>query len=135
MATPSASIQAIISLMSGTGSNPVCKLDTNEELAVPLVLTDYKVDQQATIIVGPSDTDLAYALPAAGVILLMVLSDQPVSMRLQAGETLMGNGRFWLMVADDEEAPVVDPAGDQLLFTGNGSNEASVKIWHITANP
>lgn len=127
--TTEAVIRVLIDLVADVGQDPLCAMDTDHtNHGEKLVLREFETEEARSITVGPAAADQAFTLDEA-VTALLILSDEVVSLRLDSGETLMGNGRLWVFVAADQSESLLG-AGD-ILFTGNGSTTATVRIWQV----
>lgn len=122
MASPSLTVRLIAELIPDTGADPSCELDTG--VSTPLVLDGFDQWTQHRVTVAPGAADQAVTFTAA--IAILVFSDQPISIRLAAAETLVANTRLFAIVADDE---VDEVHSTSILLTGNGSTEANVSVW------
>ncbi len=120
-------LKLVAELITQAGNDPTCELDTDEEVSGGLVLKNLGPYTDKVVKIGPAEVDTAVAI--ADAVSVIVFSDQPVSMRLTGGETLMANGQLWVVHAFDETAEVL--SATSLLFTGNGTNEATIRIWVI----
>lgn len=112
-----------------SGVDPASRVDTDVSPGLPLVLTGFTGFTQTSLTVAPAAVDQSVTLPTGGVIALLIVSDQPITLKLATGETEMENGRAWMMVAADEDTAIL-PAGD-LLISGNTASTANVVIWYI----
>ncbi len=122
MATKSVTLRSVLNLIPDTGAEPECALDTSA--IAPLLLSGFKEEQIRTLKLASADTDIAVAFTAPLVIVLF--SDKPFRLRMAAAETLLANTRYFALFADDIN-DVVHP-GASILLTGNGTDEALVRI-------
>lgn len=120
----SAAFRFLVDLFSDLGRDSSFHLDTNED-ASPLLLENFKECTQQKKVIGPAEVDIAVAIPE-DIIALVVYSDQPIKMRLAAAETQMNNMRLFTAIGDDELDTLL--ASGSILLSGNGSNEAIVRI-------
>jgi hypothetical protein len=120
-------MRAIFELITQSGNDPACSFDSDEEVIGGLQITGDFIDRQQRVKIGPAEVDTAVAIPDS--IALLVYSDQPVDMRLAGAETPMTSGRIWAMGGTDETQELL--TARNLLFSGNGTNEAVVFIWSI----
>lgn len=124
-----ASFRLLAEFFPSSGVDPSSRVDTDVSPGLPLALTGFTGFAQITRTVAPAADDEALTLPTGGVIALLIVSDEPITLKLETGETAMANGRAWMFVAADEDTAIL-PAGD-LLLTGNGASTANVVIWYI----
>lgn len=115
----------IFEMTEDTGLEPSTTIDSAEWPALP-VLSGFKVDTVSTIVVAPAAADVQHAI--GDVIGLIILSDQPVSMRLAAAETLITKFQAFVILGKDQLSALIS---GPLRFSGNGSNEAIVKVWAL----
>lgn len=126
MATRKNTLRLTAETQDDTGLEPVCAIDT-DSWPGELSLSGFKVDEIATIALSPSAADQAVTI--TNVVGLILVSDQPFSLRYAAGETLLANLRLNVIYCDDTDDHA---ATTSVLLTGNGTNEALVKVYQIT---
>ncbi len=117
MADPSASFRVIVEQSADTGDSPETSYDET------FGLDGFKEDLSKRILLEATGADVPLAFTSAIAILIYSL-DNPFSLRLAAGEALLGNLMAFLVVCDDE----LDAAHvTSVLLTGNGSNQSQIR--------
>jgi hypothetical protein len=118
--------RVIAELTEADGLDPVTTVDSQEWPALAAI-SGFKKDACATLVIAPGDADVAHVIGACCA--LVILSDEPISVRLAGGETLMSGVQEFLLRGKDSSQTVIS---GPLLFTGNGANEANVKVWAVS---
>ena len=121
MATKSATIRVIASLIPDIGEDPTTQIDTGA-LPVPLPelsgLGAYRVE---SISLAPAAVDQELLLTEA--VAVVIIADAEFSLRLAAGETLQGNLRMWAFQCGDTDAGALTAP---ILLTGNTISTANL---------
>ncbi len=105
---------------AGTGSDG--HLDTAEQ-ETPLVYQGLTARMDTVLQIGPAVTDQNVAIPEACVVI--VLSDEPIGIRLAAAETLVIT-RLLVLGSPDEETAAI--AAGNLKVSGNTVGTATVRV-------
>jgi len=122
MPTKNLTLRTIISAANDLGEQPAKELD--ESLTVD-GFTQWRVEYVQLAAAG---ADVAVAFTAA-VALFVFSHDNPFSLRLAAGETLMGNLRqFGPIMCDDEDDEALTTS---VLLTGNGVTPSDIEVWIV----
>lgn len=116
-----ASLRLIYEVIPSAGVDPEVQIDTDE--LSPPAFVDLVVRGEQHLQIGPSVTDQAVAVPNSCIVL--VFSDEPILMRLSAGETQL-RARFFAVAAEDETGRAV--TARNLLLSGNGTTTANVRV-------
>lgn len=117
-----ASLKIVAELQADSGLDPQCVLDSDDHPG-PFTLSGYDEKTEQTIALGPAAADQAVTFTAAAGLILV--SDQPFSLRLAGGETLLQNLRAFVVWADTVADAVHSTS---VLLTGNGENTASIQL-------
>ena len=120
-----ASLRLIAETFPDAGLDPQCQIDTDEHPG-PLQLIGFGEDSHETIFLAPAAADQAHTFTAASALVLV--SDQPFSLRLASGESLLTNLRMFVLWADDSANAA---HSTRVLLTGNGDNTAKIKVLTI----
>ncbi len=96
----------------------------SESYDVSFPLAGYAVKRTEDYQVAPAAADVAYTIPDACALLIYSL-DYPFSLRLVSGQKLLTDVMCYLVAAGDSADQVIDVS---VLFSGNGSNTANLKI-------
>jgi hypothetical protein len=126
MAQMQETLRIIAEIAQDAGAVPDCTVDTQNPPLGPLTLSGFKVSALETVVLAPAAVD--QVLMFTDVAMLLLLADQPFSLRLAAGETLVPNLRAFV-VQTDQIANGALTTG--VLLTGNGSNEAVIQVLRI----
>jgi hypothetical protein len=119
-----AALRLIFELLESTGSDPTIQVDTDE--MSPPTFSDLVARLDQAVAIGPSVVNQAVALSAACLVVLV--SDQPVTLKLASGETAMAV-RFFCVAGKDKSGTAL-PA-TSILLSGNGSSTANVRIYAL----
>lgn len=119
-----ASLRLILDSLNAAGESPEKTLDETLDLSGYKSITP---GQRIALAAAASDEAVTFT----DVIGLVVMShDNPFSIRLAAGETLVANQRLFVIWANDEDTGAIQTS---VLLTGNGVNEADIEVWKIEA--
>jgi len=124
-----ASLKIVAELQADSGLDPQCVLDTDEHPG-PFTLSGYDEKTERTLALGPAAADQAVTFTAAAG--LIMVSDEPFSLRLAAGETLLTDLRAFVLWSDSVANAVHETS---VLLTGNGQHTAAVQMKLIEREP
>lgn len=120
--------RTVIELANDSGEPPEKSLDTAGIDRYALLLagfTDVTPGRRIRLAAAAADQALTFT---AAVAIVIVSHDYPFSLRLAAGETLLGNLREFKVWCDD----TADAAAvTSVLLTGNGDNVADLEVWIV----
>ena len=128
MATPQADLRVLLNLSSDADVTPETRFDSHAAPQGPFLLSGYSVKQLTTLVLTPDADD--QALSVADACGLLLVSDQPFSLRLAALETLVPHLRCFLVWQDSvsENDPAIVTS---VLLTGNAANECTIEVFKI----
>jgi len=132
VAAPEFTLRLLASLYADAGLAAEKELDTDDlpSSAGPIVLTGFQEWAIKKVTLAVSVTDQAVTFTAA--VLIILLSDEPITVRLAAGETQLPNTRLFVVAADDSDDHVHSTS---VLLSNPGANEAHVEAWFIEKKP
>lgn len=124
MATKSASLRLILEALNDTGEAAEKELDTTKDLDS---YTDITPGRRIALAAAAADQAVAFT-DAIGIVL--VSHDNPFSLRLAAGETLLEDLTVFVVWGSATDDGVHQTS---VLLTGNGDNIADIEVWIIEA--
>lgn len=126
MATKSATLRSILELINDVGETPGCDLDE----VISLSGWDNLTHKQFKLAAAAADVPLG--LTADATLVVLYSHDNPFTVRLASGEKQVTSTRLFAFMGDDEAVAAYDTAGpDDILLSGNGTNEASIDAFII----
>lgn len=122
------SIRNILEVIADPGTNPTLQVDTDE--LSPVSYSDLTVRSEQFRTIAPSATDQAIAIPDC--CLLLILSDEPFLLKLDAGETEL-RGRSFQIGAEDSDHIAI--SARDILVSGNGASTANIAVYCLGTVP
>lgn len=119
-----ASLRSIYEVIPSAGVDPEVQLDTDE--LSPPTYEDIVVRGEQHLQIGPAISDQPVAIPNSCIVI--VLSDEPILLRLAAGETQMRT-RHFVCGAEDETGRAL--TARNILISGNGTTTANVRVLYV----
>ena len=126
MATKKLNVQVIAQITPDTGLEPICAVDTDSDAFAPLAITGFTEWRTAEIQLAAAAVDTAFTFTEAVAFLLF--ADEPISLKLAAGESELTNIRFAGWCADDEDD---DVHSTSVLLSNPGASAAQVKVLYL----
>jgi len=114
MATKTAEARALLTVSPDTDDPPICSLDTGELPSALPDLSDFRISTVQMAWSPANQTDLS--IEQSNNVAVLLLADQPFSLRYKAGETLLENLRAHLVWAHDLDTAVISE--EPLVSTG-----------------
>ena len=126
MATKSATLRGILSLINDVGESPSCDLDES------LSLSGYKKIHHDRFPLAAAAADEAMGITEELIGVIIFSHDYPFSLRMKAAEKQVTNTRLFVIWGDDQLDAAYDGLVDDILLSGDGSNEADIEAYLIT---
>jgi hypothetical protein len=117
-----ANSRTVYEATASQGLNPTVQIDTDD--LSPPAYADIVASGEKVLQIAPADANIAVALPDCCFVLL--LSDEPIDVRLLTGETVLSDIRE-IKIGGTDETVIAYPAGS-LRLSGNGATTATVRV-------
>lgn len=129
MATKQVALRAVLEYLNDLGANPADTLDTDTD-GKPLVLSGDIAMGAARFRIPTGTTDTVYGPAGAQNLLGYVIFslDQPIALRLAAGQQQLVNIRFFSFFGHDAD-PVPDSVGLPVLSNTSGNTANVIVAW------